>query len=151
MPLTLHKPIAWLLVAAVTLVAGVGEALHGIPGCGHGIEIGDRIVLLGISVPSHLQVIDAWPHLEQTEGPEIPIYGEGECVICSALGQTSTSADSIPFTLVLPWLHDLPAAVLLEIPTGNGLSFHARAPPISSFQIAGTAAVWPFDYLVWMV
>jgi len=126
----IHKPIAWLLIATLGVVAGVGEGLHCIPGCGHGVEVGDRILLPGISLPEQKEPIDGRPRVERPDGQDIPIYDEDLCAICSAVGQNCTSADCIQFVLVIPLVHDLPAVVLCDAPTATVRLFQARAPPL---------------------
>jgi len=39
--------IAWLLVILVTLVAGLREGLHALPGMGHAVRVGEQVIVLG--------------------------------------------------------------------------------------------------------
>jgi hypothetical protein len=126
----IHKPIAWILIAILAIVTGVGEGLHCIPGCGHGVEVGNRILLLGISLPEHKQSTDGRPGFERPDGQDIPVYDEDLCGICSAIGQSCTSADCVQFVLVMPLVHDLPAVVLCNAPAAAVRFFQARAPPL---------------------
>jgi len=130
MPCATKKPIAWLLIVTLATVAGVGEGLHYIPGCGHGVQVGNRILLLGISVPWDHWMTDDRPRVERPEGQDIPIYDEDQCAICSAVGQSCTSANSAPFVLVMPLVHDLPAVVPRDAPVTAARPFQARAPPL---------------------
>lgn len=130
MPSAIGKSIAWVLVATLALVAGIGDGLHLIPGCGHGVPVGDRTLLLGISVPWDHRTTDDRPHVERPEGQDIPIYDEDQCAICSVVGQSCTSGDSAPLVLVMPLACDLPAVVLCDAPVATAHPFQARAPPL---------------------
>ena len=126
----LHTPIAWLLIATLSIVAGIGEALHSIPGCGHGVLVGDQVVILGISLPCCPRESDGQPHFERANDFDIPIYSEAQCAICSVVGQSCTSADCVPYVGVMPLLHDLVAVVLRDTSVTTTRSFQARAPPL---------------------
>ncbi len=43
-----YRLAAWLLVILLTALAVMREGLHAIPGMGHAIRVGDRVVLLGV-------------------------------------------------------------------------------------------------------
>jgi len=126
----IHKSIAWLLIATLAVVAGAGEGLHWIPGSGHGVEVGNQIFLLGISLPEHRQPIHGWSRVERPEGQNIPINDEDLCAICSMVGQSCTSADSVQFVLLVPVVHDLRPVVLCDAPAATPRLFQIRAPPL---------------------
>ena len=125
-----QRSVACLLIVMLAIVAGVGEGLHFVPGCGHGVRVGDMVLLLGISLPEGQQPSDGRPHVERPEGQDIPIYDEDQCAICSAVGQSCISADSAQFILVMPLVHDLPAVVLRDARAATARLFQARAPPL---------------------
>jgi hypothetical protein len=129
MSATVKKLITWLCIATLSLVAVVGEGLHCIPGCGHGTEVGERVLLLGISLPEPKQPGDDRPGVECPEGQGIPIYDEDECAICSAVGQSCRSADCPEFVFVMPFVDVLPAVVLCDVPAATVRLFQVRAPP----------------------
>jgi hypothetical protein len=131
-----HKPIAWLLIATLAIVAGVNEGLHFLPGFGHAVEDGNRVLLLGVGSPGAQRSTDSRVRVERPDGPSIPIYDEDQCAICSVVGQSSMSSDSPQLFLVMPLVHDLPALALCGAPASTGHSFRARAPPRASFQLA---------------
>ena len=112
MPRVIHKPIAWLLIGILSIVAGVGEGLHWLPGCGHGIEIGDRVFLLGINLPEDTRPPDNRTRAERPSGQDIPIEDEYLCAICSIVGQSCTSAAYVQFVLVLPLAHNLTTVII---------------------------------------
>ena len=127
----LRKPIAWFLIASMAMVAGLGEGLHYIPGCGHGPPAGNRFFLLGINSSAASHPTDDGQHLERPQSADIPIYDENQCAICSAVGQRSIKADFFQFISVTPLVHDLPAVVLHDAPAATVFSFQARAPPLA--------------------
>jgi len=135
----IQRPITWLCVVTLVILAGVGEGLHCIPGCGHGVEVGNRVLLLGISLPENKQPTDCRRHVERPEGQDIPIWDENLCAICSAVAQSCTSADCVQFVLVTPLVNDLPAVVLCDVPGATGCPFQARAPPLVWSFPAGAA------------
>ncbi|MBN1855196.1 MAG: hypothetical protein JW829_20865 [Pirellulales bacterium] len=126
----LKKLTAWSLIAVLAIIAGFGEALHSFPGCGHGVQIGDSIVLLGIRLPDQLGFIDEGSRLEQPNGREIPVYDEAECPICSVVCKTYTAAHVAHLVLVMPLVHDLPADFFRNVPDAALHLFEARAPPL---------------------
>ena len=67
-----QKPIAWLLIATLAIVAGTGEGLHWIPGCGHGVVVGNLVLLIGIDVPDVPRSADGLPGVEPRQGEDIP-------------------------------------------------------------------------------
>ena len=125
-----RKPIAWFLIAALAMISGLGEGLHYIPGCGHGTPVGERLFLLGVGAPIAQLPPDCRLHMERADGPEIPVYDEDQCAICSVIGQKTTTTDSVQFILVVPLVHDLPAASIPAAPTAPIRCFQARAPPL---------------------
>lgn len=115
----------------MAMIAGLGEGLHYIPGCGHGILVGNRIFLLGISMPAFNHLTDGREHLERPRTTDIPIYDEDQCAICSTAGQISIKADFFQLVLVMPVVHDLPAIVLHDTLATTVFFFRARAPPLA--------------------
>ena len=111
-------------------MAGVGEGLHYIPGCGHGIEIGNRVLLLGLSLPEGRQSLVDRPLVERPNGRDIPIYDEDLCAICSAIGMRFASVHSFQIVQVMPFVYDLPAAVSRDAFAATVRLFQARAPPL---------------------
>ena len=130
MPLAIRKSVACILVVLLTIIYGVGEGLHWIPGCGHGIRVGNLVLLLGIDVPDTPRSADDRPHVERPQGQDIPIYDEDQCAICSAIGLSCTSADSASFVLAVPLVQDLPPVALCGAPSAIIYFFRARAPPL---------------------
>ncbi len=130
MPPAVYKPIAWLLIAGLAIVAAVGEGLHLIPGCGHGVEVGNGVLLLGISLPEDQQPSDGRPLVKRPDAQDIPIYDEDLCAICSVVGQSRTCGDCARIMLVIPLVHDLPRVVLGNAPTPTPRLFSIRAPPL---------------------
>ncbi len=125
----IHKSIAWLLIAELAILAGGADWLHWIPGCGHGVPVGDGIVLLGIRVEHNPWATVDRPHVHRPHGQDIPIYSEDECAICSAAAQKCMSDGFVAFILVMPLVHDLPAVAVCDMPALTPRPFQARAPP----------------------
>ncbi len=130
MPLAARRPIACILIASLAVSSGVGEGLHWIPGCGHGIPVGNTVLLLGVGMPDAQRPADGRPHVERPQGRDVPVYDEDQCAICSVVGQSCTSADSVQFVLVVPLVDDLPPIVLGDAPATIAHPFQARAPPL---------------------
>ena len=127
---TLHKSIAWFLIVALAIISGVGEGLHSIPGCGHGVETGNGLLLLGISLPEREQPVDDRPTVERPEDFSIPIYDEELCEICLVVGLSCTSADSVQFVLVVPFVDNVPELAPSEALSAAVRLYHTRAPPL---------------------
>jgi len=131
-----HRPTAWLLIATSAILAGAGEALHCLPGCGHGVRVGEVVLLLGVRVPRDHRVTDDLsdvdrPHVDRPSGQDIPVYGEDKCAICSTVRQTCSSGDFPLFFLVMPLMHDVPVIVLCEAVPASSRLFQGRAPPVA--------------------
>jgi hypothetical protein len=131
LPRAVHRSIAWLLIGAFALVGGAGEGLHLIPGCGHGVEVGQTVVLLGID-PSDAQVPtpDGPSRVASPEKRSIPVYDEDSCAICSAVGEYRHAGGPVQLVLAVPLAHDLPMAAVGEVHTVAACPFQPRAPPL---------------------
>jgi len=129
---TLRRPIASLLIATLAIVACVGEGLHCLPGCGHGVQVGDGVLLLGTCTHGchHATPPSEHPAADRPHAGDLPMYDEAECAICSAVGQKGTSDDAAEAVMVVPLVHDVPAIVLGDAPVAAAHSFQARAPPV---------------------
>lgn len=130
MTIAVRKFVAYVLIALLAIISGIGEGLHWIPGCGHGVAIGDAVLLLGISVPDVPRPDDGRTCIGDREGPRIPVYDEDQCAICSAVGQNCTSVDSPPAILVLQLMQELAPVVHTIAPAIPARSFQARDPPL---------------------
>jgi hypothetical protein len=130
MPQALQKVICWLCIALLAILMGIGApALHSLPGCGHGIQVGNRIILLGICLARVQSGAQAGQQFERGT-QDIPIYDDNECVICSTVGHNFAPAHSPQFAQVIPLVHKLPTAVHRAWREVAAYSFHARAPPL---------------------
>ncbi|MBN2021451.1 MAG: hypothetical protein JW809_01535 [Pirellulales bacterium] len=130
MSLTIRRATACVLIVLLGIISGVGEGLHWIPGCGHGVPVGDTIVLLGIEAPDAPRPADDHPRVERPRGEDIPIFGEDQCAICSAVGQTYSSFDVVPWSPAAQPVGDLPSVAVWFLPTPSLGRFQARAPPV---------------------
>lgn len=126
-----NKPITWSLIIALTIVSGVGEGLHLIPGCGHGVEVGGRVLLFGIEFARPDAPISDWLCVERSDDPNIPMRDEDDCPICSLLARCFSLTSHVQFVLVMPLTHDLPAAVVCAAPSLSLRLHWARAPPLA--------------------
>jgi len=124
------KPITWSLILALTMISGVGEGLHLIPGCGHGIEVGDRVLLLGIRIAWPGTPISDRPCVERSDVPSIPMWDEDDCPICSLLAQCPSLTSHVQFFLVMPLTHDVAPAAACDAPSPSLRVRWARAPPL---------------------
>ena len=91
-----HNRTAWSLIFILTTIASVNEGLHFVPGFGHAVVEGDRLFLLGITLPNGDKPASSGARVAKENSLDIPILDEGECPICSAAGKRSLSGDSIP-------------------------------------------------------
>ncbi|MBM4095005.1 MAG: hypothetical protein FJ276_37180 [Planctomycetes bacterium] len=132
MPSKVCRAISWICLVLLAMVAGLGApALHAIPGCGHGVVIGDRILVLGMRLPGYGCGKADSLQLERSRGPGIPLLDESDCFICAAAGKTCPSAFTPLFTLVMPRLHDVTGARWCERAVGTAHCFRSRAPPVA--------------------
>lgn len=125
----LRKPTTLLLLATLMLVAGGGEALHSLPGCGHGVWVGDRVILLGISSTGPARTDDGKTHVDRPADQEIPILDPAECVICSVVGQFHAPGGFHPVAVDTPLAGDLLVTTCDVWLATYSLPHQARAPP----------------------
>lgn len=132
-----QRLVAWLLIAVLALVAGMGEGLHALPGCGHAVRVRQVTVLLGVSFPDSQVTVDERSPTEggstahrPYESPDIPIYDEDLCPICSTVGQTYAASDAPQFALAMPLLDRSAAVISDDVSSARGRLFQARAPPL---------------------
>ena len=121
--------ITWSLLASLVASAGIGEGLHFIPGCGHGITEGNRVLLLGISAASHRHVHDDIPRAHRADGHGVPVYDEDQCAICSVVGQAGTPDGPDGLAPALPLIADLTEFSLVSAILVTARCFQPRAPP----------------------
>lgn len=126
-----HRSIAWLLIAILAIVAGVNEGLHLVPGLGHAVEVGSGYLLQGIDLRERRQATESGKGIGHPDGPDIPIYDEDQCAICSAVGQSAASGHGAELYLVVPLGDDLPAFSDGRVSTPTGHCFRPRAPPLA--------------------
>lgn len=82
-----YRLAAWLLIALLAIVAGVREGLHLIPGLGHGIIVGDQVLLLGEEHEGPW--VDSAPRCGCLVAPvrdTLLVLDEDDCPICNLLG-----------------------------------------------------------------
>jgi hypothetical protein len=124
-----RQGIAWALLASLTVAAGGGEGLHFIPGCGHAVEAGDRVLLIGIEAADRPASGDPRPRAARPRGNGVPVHDEGSCSICSFVGKCGTPDGADDGTPSLPALDrspepSRPTAILIA-----ARSHRPRAPP----------------------
>ncbi len=124
-----HKTTAWSLIFILTIIASVNEGLHFVPGFGHAVVEGDKLLLLGITLPNGGKPASSETCVGTENSLDIPILDEDECPICSAVGKHSLSGDSDSFELAASLVNEtsvhspsLPIAVI-------GRDSLPRAPP----------------------
>lgn len=128
--------VVWLLIALIAIVGGMGEGLHSLPGCGHALRVGNRTVLLGVELPESRRVAG---RAEVAEGPrahgphdepDIPVYDEDLCPICSSVGKVYFSTNGVQFVLTIPLIQLPPVTFHRDVNNTRGRLFQARAPPV---------------------
>ncbi len=127
---TYRKSIAWLLIVTLTIVASVDEGLHYIPGFGHAAPEGNGYFLLGITLPDDAPPVSSQTRIAGKSGPDIPIYDEDECPICSAAQTRSLFGEVASFESAESLVCDTPMPVFLSAFSAVGRSSQPRAPPI---------------------
>ncbi|MBN2216435.1 MAG: hypothetical protein JW719_03565 [Pirellulales bacterium] len=120
------------MIALLAIISGVGEGLHWIPGCGHGVWVGDSVVWLGVDVPAAQCPTDGRPGMDRpSSSRDIPIYDEDQCAICSAVARSCATVDSAPLVLAAPLVQDLSPAPSCILHTANVRPAQARSPPLA--------------------
>jgi len=132
---TSKKLVAWSLIIALAIISGAGEGLHCIPGCGHSIDVGGRVLFVGMDLTGYGYSYST-PNgdrlcVARSEDYGVPTWDEDDCPICSLLGQYSTSAGFVQFVLVVPFAHDLPLEAVCTAPSPTSRLCQARAPPLA--------------------
>jgi hypothetical protein len=122
--------LTWLLATVLTVMAGAGEGLHLLPGCGHAVEIPGGLLYLGIDAPEEpLSSRDGNPTCGSPEGDSPLILDEDECAICSVCAQSQSRAKAVQFVFVLLVAQSVPEVAPGDIYIRTAESFDARAPP----------------------
>lgn len=127
------KPfVAWSLAALLGLVAGMGEGLHLIPGCGHGTEVGNVVLWVGCCSFENSRPTNDHdePGVTVPGKPPPPIESEEACPICSKLGKHFTLSSPIPVGFVTRLQTEVPVVVLRDVPVETAGMIKARAPPL---------------------
>jgi len=124
-----RKVTAWLVFVTFLIVAGVGEWLHCVPGCGHGIRVGNGFLWLGLPLPDVQTPTDGQPRVDR-QGRSLPVYDEDQCAICSVLAKSFSKTGPVQLVLVTPLVLDLPPVASCDVCSEAPHSFQARAPPI---------------------
>jgi len=128
---------AWLLIAVFGIVAGVGEGLHFLPGCGHAIELPGGLIYFGISLPRGAPLPDGrTPAVKEPDGESPLVLDEDECAICSLCAQGQSTVKAMDCLPALSLGQDLPGIAQRTFVARVAGAFNARAPP-SSDPISG--------------
>lgn len=129
----LKRFAVWCLAALLGLVAGMGEGLHLIPGCGHGIEVGNVVLWVGcFGVDNSRPTKDCdEPGVTVPGKPAPPIQSEEACPICSKLGEHFTLSSPIPVGSVARFQSGVLVVVLCGVPVETTGVTQARAPPLA--------------------
>lgn len=124
--------VVWSLAALLGLVAGVGEGLHLLPGCGHGIEVGNGVLWVGCCSTDEPCPTrdDNGPGVAVPGKPAPPIQGEEACTICSKLGKHFAPPSPIVVGIAARLQDEVPLVVLRDVPVETAGAIHARAPPL---------------------
>ena len=128
----LKRFVVWSLAALLSLVAGMGEGLHLMPGCGHGIEVGNGVLWVGcFGFENSRPTKDRdEPGVTVPGKPAPPIQSEEACPICSKLGEHFTLPSPIPVGFVARLQSEVPVVVLRDVPVETAGVIQARAPPL---------------------
>ncbi len=118
-----------MLVALLAIVAGLGEGLHMIPGLGHGVIVGERVLVLG-ETPDHSPVgFNVEPCCVCNQcGKSIPIVDEDDCPICQILG-ASFAPDAAAAMPAVDVVAGQPVSVPPVAAAPASAFYQARAPP----------------------
>ena len=125
-----HRIVAYTLIVLLTIISGVGEGLHWIPGCGHATPVGDSFLLLGIDLADTDHPTNGRSHVQRPEEPDVPVFDEDECPVCSMVGQTCTAGEFVSHSLEALLVQECLPPVCLVVSLNTRQLFHARAPPL---------------------
>jgi hypothetical protein len=130
--MTFHKhatPI-WFFALLFGVIAGAGDGLHFLPGCGHTITIPGGTLYVGIPGPGEADLPGVQPTaISRPRGGDVTIPGGASCPICQHFSQASCPATTADLILGLPGLQGLPTVVAPELHLDLVRAFHGRAPP----------------------
>ncbi len=125
----LRRTAAWTLAALLAIIAGVGEGLHFIPGLGHAVLVGERVLVLGETPATPSLGPPISPCCECSSGTgSLPVLGEDDCPVCQILGASFAPAAPPPLLAVDVVARDTLAGLPVAATPAPAL-YQARAPP----------------------
>jgi hypothetical protein len=122
---------ARLLVVLLPIVFAGADALHWVPGCGHGAEVGGHVFWLGISPEKPTDSRGDQQQSAQGAGQELLVYDEAECSICSAAGEDGTQDGAPSALLSVHLVHILPESARCDAVAQAPRLTLPRAPPLA--------------------
>jgi len=127
---TIRRTAAWTLAALLTIIAGAGEGLHLIPGLGHGVKVGERVLVLGQTPAGPSFGLASFSCCECSGGEgSLPVLDEDDCPICQIVG-ASFAPSGVPLLCAADMVVVCsPAALAPAMPRAPGV-YHARGPPL---------------------
>lgn len=129
---TIRRTAAWSLAALLTLIAGLGEGLHWLPGMGHGLLVGDRVLLLGETPRDPLGGLGSRACCTGVPSDDsLPVLDEDDCPICQILGLSfeSGAPAALPAVdLLAAYSRAAPAPALPLAPA----VYQPRGPPLAA-------------------
>ncbi|MGO8752541.1 MAG: hypothetical protein ACLQNE_41915 [Thermoguttaceae bacterium] len=122
--------ITWVLAVLFTALSVAHEALHCLPGCGHGLLVAGQLVYIGVLQPDGAFVSSGYePAIRRPMGESPPILSDGQCAICSHFLQGQSPTTAVHFVVELPYAQELPPSGTPCCHLPPLLAFHSRAPP----------------------
>ncbi len=126
---SIQQYAAWLLVALLTIVSGFRDGLHLIPGLGHEVMLGERVLLLGAKRADPFgESFSADRCLAASNSESAAVLDESECPICHVLGMKLAAAASGTLLPAEPQAAP-PRAAVVEFDAFLHTVYQARAPP----------------------
>ncbi len=128
-----HRGIlTWAFAVFFTALSVAHDALHCLPGCGHGVLVQGRLVYIGLRKsdaalfsPRHELAVG------RPKGQPLLILAEGQCPICSHFSLSQAPTTGVLFILDSPLIQDLPVSGDPSFRLPGVAAFQSRAPPLT--------------------
>jgi hypothetical protein len=122
--------IRWALAACYAAISLAGPGLHFVPGSGHAVTIGGKLLYFGVPTPKSASTTEGHGLTAGRPGCEsLPIRNSSWCPICKHSFRSPCLAAAVIFVPALPLVQTVAVVRDCEPDVRCDSVFQARAPP----------------------